>query len=270
MIRIQNWQDFILHFYVKERERRARYMAALDNSRGVEKSQGILDSCVRLLCDLLMMAIRIGLPVGPPELLSPMDSHLPMMSYDSICRDFADGSRQMGALALRDTILFLRLKGEKGLLNTQATGLEVLYQVMIALKSESENALSKSSAKDNMLTATSVKILHLNIMLTACVILDFITVPILQGFFKEDQLMVDEAVSDGIEDVLSLDENPSCQKFASHFKTFIPKFGRNSQLAWTLINTLLDILAPLENVSDWIMAEQTYKRQVQAGLGDNT
>jgi hypothetical protein len=170
-----------------------------------------------------------------------------------------------------------------GIINTQSTGLEILLQVMTNLKAESEQVSSKHGAKESMLAATSVKILHLNIMLAACVTLDFITVPILQGQLKrtspEDSTSVEMdagglvstdaggQASIDAEDILSLDDNPSCQKFASFFKTFIPKFGPNSSLAWSLINTLLDILTPLKNAPDWVMADQTFKRLARQHFG---
>ena len=124
-----------------------------------------------------------------------------------------------------------------------------------------------------MLSAYSIKILHVNIWLTACVVLDFITVPILQGALKD---VVDELVSDCnkvvIEDavdeeILNFDNNPSCEQFVTLFKTFIPKFGRNSQTAWNVVNTLLDVLVPLEKGSDWIMADVTFKKQVRLHFG---
>ena len=57
------------------------------------------------------------------------------------------------------------------------------------------------------------------------------------------------------------------EKFLNrYFRTFVPKFGRNSPLAWDLLKSLLDILGPLHDL-DWMMTEESFRKQVIQQFG---
>ena len=99
--------------------------------------------------------------------------------------------------------------------------------------------------------------------LTACVVLDFITVPILQGFCGDVDTEVSR-VDDEEENTVSLKVD---ELFQPYVKTVIPKFGSNGMLAWRLIDTLLDILNPLTESPDWIMEEETFRRNFRQQFG---
>jgi len=139
-----------------------------------------------LLCDLLVTTTKIGLPTEGPVITSPDDPNMKILTPENVYQDVSKGIRLLGAYAVRDTMSFLRVLGEIGIINTLETGLEVLTQIVLALKNENEQFSSRSSSKENMLQTYGARILHLNIWLTACIIFDFLTVPILQGYHRED------------------------------------------------------------------------------------
>ena len=266
IIRIPHWQNHILNFLVNELELKKQYEIESN------KSKGIIDSCIRLLCDLLITAIKIGLPIEIPILRRQNEINSEILTAESVYTDISKGLRQIGTTALRESMSYLRIYAESGKLNAQEFGFEILYQVVLSMKQSIEH-LHNKNLSDNVIQTYGIKILHLNIWLAASITLDFITAPILQGItsnniqtsFGQSPLSKNEIELNS--ELTLLYDNSKYSEFLKYYKTFIPKFGTNSLSAWKVIDTLLTILEPLETSSDWIMKEQTFRRQVRQHFG---
>ena len=195
ILRIPAWQDYFFHVIVEENAVGAEVegdASAGDEearNRYVIKSQALTDTCLRTLCDIQFAAVRIGRPVGPPQVASPIevsDSSRRRMTVERIYKETRMGSRQLGVSVLRETMSFLRIYHRTGQIDMYPTAFSLLQQTVNALQRESDMLVSQrrpspSDTDESNMKVYLQKILTLNIWLVGAVVLEFLTFPLARG-----------------------------------------------------------------------------------------
>lgn len=197
ILRIPAWQDYFFQVIVEESATATEIEMATSEgdeesrSRYVIKSQALTDTCLRCLCDIQFAAVRIGRPVGPPEVVSPAAIHDKMprrMTVDRIFKETRSGTRQLGVSVLRETMSFLRIYHRIGQIDMYPTAFSLLQQTVNALQRESDMLVSQRrpvaanpDSDESQMKMYFQKILTLNIWLVGAVVLEFLTFPLKQG-----------------------------------------------------------------------------------------
>ena len=195
-----HWQYWILELIVSERTRlrilqRKCSEVSSDNSslndetfsvkesrRRMEKSAALIDTCIRMICDLQLIAVRLGRLLYKPMLYNPLKTYQQRIPGVVVLKDIARGKRQLGAIVLRDTMSYFRMYGEQGELNAQDSGFALLLQILFSLQLEKTLQANKTvpstlSVDDDYAT----RVATLSKWLIGAVVFDFISVPITQG-----------------------------------------------------------------------------------------
>jgi len=192
MLLLPSWQYFIFDFVAEEQKRcfiiEDRIMSGgnsvsnqkLDNDE-LDTSKGIIETGMRMLCDVQVHAIKLCSPVGGCCVCRPGESSycdLSNLSPNDLAESLFRG-RKVGASVLKDTISYLRCFASAGSLDMQSTGFRVLQKTIKALQHESE---SLDNAVSDGIEGKTLRrrLLNLNLWLSAAVLLEFIAVPAIQ------------------------------------------------------------------------------------------
>jgi hypothetical protein len=153
-----------------------------EEQRAMEKSAALIDTCMRMICDLQLIAFRLGRVKCSPALYSPLKAYPQRISGMDVLRDIGRGRRQLGATVLRDTMSFFRMYGELGELDAQQSGFDLLLQTLFSLQLEKTLQESKTKASAfNTDDSYAAKVATLSKWLIGAIVFDFISVPITQG-----------------------------------------------------------------------------------------
>lgn len=236
IIGLSNWQVSIFQLIIFEHSAmklsQAQLMTCEDKSaeskvieKSITKSETILDSCLRIICEIHAAAIRLGRPFAPPSVALQKDS-INFITAKQLVQEVSRGQRQIGVTVLRDTIAVLRLFGQQGDLDIQDTGYALLLQTMTVLERELESGqaaiqdhtISSVSCIDGTDDETSLlyiqKTFQLNIWLVASLVLDFLTIPSIQGR-KMDGSEPARVTSPGSSQVSPRDDRPRSGRLPS-------------------------------------------------------
>jgi hypothetical protein len=183
ILRLPVWQEPILALFASSLSRLAFGAATTIKADKNEQKEGaLLDTCLRMLCDIQIHAVRFGAPMPSPCVMSNAEAcasmtglvERPMARLEEVKL----GKRRVGVSVLRETVSYLRCYGEDGEMSTYPTGINLLQQTVIILKREidSQSAAAKNSSSDIDIQL-SQRILQLNVWLIAAVVLEFLAMP---------------------------------------------------------------------------------------------
>lgn len=143
-----------------------------------KKSEGIIDTITRIMCDLFIFAQNNGCPPPGHCVSRPLSykEHTTRSIVDVISA-VKNGSRTFGVVILKETMSFLRCYAEKGELDMNVVGLSLLQQIVNSLSSL-QAALKNSSMGPEHHRILRRRVVNVTIWLTTSIILDFVTSPV--------------------------------------------------------------------------------------------
>lgn len=191
-----SWQFWILQLIISEKKRLVKFekkfndnsnpaipdSSAKEGKRYMEKSAALIDTCMRMISDLQLIAVRLGRLLCKPTLYCPLKSYPQRIMGMDVLRDIGRGRRQLGATVLRDTMSYFRMYGERGDLDAQQSGFDLLMQILFSLQLEKTLLENKSSTSVFTIDDDyATKVATLSKWLIGAIVFDFISVPITQG-----------------------------------------------------------------------------------------
>ena len=190
---LPSWQYYIFDFLASEQRRYVQIEDRIvsgtnsvsqheQDNHDLNTSKGIIETGVRMLCDIQIHGIKSCAPVGSSTVCRPgdslVDTDMSQLSTKEIGESLFRG-RRVGAAVLKETMSYLRCFAAAGSLDMQSTGLRLLQRTIAALQRESES-LDNGESEAAESKQLRRRLLNLNLWLTAAVLLEFITVPALQ------------------------------------------------------------------------------------------
>ena len=204
-MQVPEWQISIFELVISEHRRIVllRNRMSSDSVSGCsqpsvakefDRATGILDTGIRMLCDMFLHSVEYGCPAPEIVVSRPYDEHnMPPAKPTplSMFKDISVGRRMLGPHVLREIMSYLRCYAELGELEIDMVGISLLQQIVNALllKRDSwNNADSKESEQH-----THIRLRNFNVCcwLAASFILEFVTSPVVQMQQSRDSLIFD-------------------------------------------------------------------------------
>ena len=188
ILKIPAWQDYVFQLIASESVRLKGLLGmpvAERDNRSISKAEGVIDTCVRMICDITCAAVKIGRPVGSSEVTRPDDAYTPSYNMLDLASDLARGERQLGVTVLRETIACLAVHTEHNLLNAKKLSYEIIKQTIDQVQHEKESEFvwssaetktdKKSDTKEDTDRLYGSKLFDLNAWLLASIVLEVVT-----------------------------------------------------------------------------------------------
>jgi hypothetical protein len=158
---------------------RFNFSANSSNAQGTtEEIDALCEVILSILCDVHLHAVCFGVPLAAnsttPVVLPPGESSYDkakMINAKIVLEEIANGTRVVGAIVLRETMVQLQSFVQDGSLQMDPTGLELMRRVITAIRRETESTSSESADTKS----SRRRVLELNMWVIAAIILENFT-----------------------------------------------------------------------------------------------
>lgn len=247
ILRLPAWQDYFFNLISTETVRLNRLEAVFPEEdrdlKMISKAKGIIDTCIRIVCDISSTAVRIGRPVGAVEILRADNASLKKLDIMDYVQGLNSGDRLLGVSVLRENFACLRVYNENGKLNSGNLMFEMMRQVINQLQHDRESFQQEENGS-NSRVAHSHSILYMNVWLVSAIFMEI--------FSMSDSFV---GISGSVEKGGSVDVQSKSKSMLRALRNsfnssdskdtgYAPGF--NSGLVWELVLVLKKLLSPLE------------------------
>ena len=157
-----------------------------DIEKELDRSTGILQTGLRMLCDLFLYGVECGCPASENIICRPADESsytVPKPTPVSMVQAIGRGERKLGVKILKETMSFLRCYAERGDLDIDLIGMSLLQQIVNSLHLRNDSWNNDTAELSHH---KNIKIRGLNYAcwLTTFFIVEFLTLPVVQSYSK--------------------------------------------------------------------------------------
>ena len=206
-LQIPQWQTAMFELLINEQKRVCSLQAlsssgdkhlgspsgdgnSFKNLRAIEKeldrSTGILQTGLRMLCDLFLYGVEYGCPAPDYIICRPADESsyaVPKPTPISMIQAIGRGERRLGVKILQETMSFLRCYAERGDLDIELIGMSLLQQIVSSLNLRNDSWNSDSAELPHH-RHIKIRVFNSACWLTSFFIVEFLTLPVVQSYSK--------------------------------------------------------------------------------------
>ena len=258
ILRLPAWQDYFFNLISTETVR-LRHMEAImpteeRDLKMIAKAKGIIDTCIRIVCDVSSTAVRIGRPIGSVEIMRA--DHLSPKKFDVMdyVQGLNSGDRLLGVSVLRENFACLRIYHENGKLDARNLTFEMMRQVINQLQHDRESFQHEDTTSARVTHSQSI--LHMNVWLASAIFMEIFSL-------SDGVVGISSTVSGSVNEVVDPTKLPSPRKSKSLFKALRNSIistkndidsdigsSQDSGVVWDLVLVLQKLLSPLEKEGD--------------------
>lgn len=157
-----------------------------DVEKELDRSTGILQTGLRMLCDLFLYGVEYGCPSSENIICRPSDESrytAPKPTPISMIQAIGRGERKLGVKILKETMSFLRCYAERGDLDIDLIGMSLLQQIVNSLNLRNDSWNSDTTELSHH-RHIKVRVFNSACWLTTFFIVEFLTLPVVQCYSK--------------------------------------------------------------------------------------
>mmetsp|Transcript_15598 Transcript_15598/g.23502 ORF Transcript_15598/g.23502 Transcript_15598/m.23502 type:complete len:2359 (+) Transcript_15598:1-7077(+) len=194
LLQVPMWQTSLFEFLTSEQRRIQVLQCKIRSSsseggsyssgsavKELDRSTGILDTGIRMICELFLHTIEFGCPVPEVVISRPTNENTytpPKPNPITMLQDIAKGKRIFGPKVLQETMSMLRCYAEMGELDVEVFGISLLQQIVNALILRQDSWKNMDSKELELHHHIRMRTFNICCWLTASFILEFVTAPV--------------------------------------------------------------------------------------------